>query len=107
MMSRIDRIARSAFVRRPLALEAPRPHAPPPPAPPSQPAGVSGRAYSDSPARGESELAAQLMGQDGTTRGLRGGPTVIEAAQSAYNRVEWSGRYDRRAAKGSTTRAQV
>lgn len=106
-MSRIDRIARSAFVRRPLALEAPRPHAPPPPAPPTQPASVSRRAFSENPARGESELTAQLMGQDGTGRGLRSGPTALEAAQSAYNRVEWSGSYDRRAAKGSTTRAQA
>lgn len=106
-MSRIDRIARSGFVRRPLALEAPRPLAPPPPAPPTEPASISRRAYSDTPPRGESELAAQLMGQDNPSRGLRGGPTVIEAAQSAYNRVEWSGRHDRRAPKGSAARAQV
>ncbi len=107
MMSRIDRIARSAFVRRPWTREALRALAAPsaPPAPPPLPSGR--RDFAESQTRGESELAAQLMGQDSSVRGLRGGPTVIEAAQSAYNRVEWSGRYDRRAAKGSTTRAQV
>jgi hypothetical protein len=107
MMSRIDRIARSAFVRRPLAPEAPRALAAPAPPPAARPIQPSARDFSDAPRHGESELAAQLMGQDGAARGLRGGPIVINATQSTYNRVEWSGDRDRRAAKGSAARTQA
>ena len=47
---------------------------------------------------------AHLYGQDGQKRGLRGGTPVLEAARRAYNTVEWSGRYDRRAPTGLFTR---
>ena len=43
---------------------------------------------------------AQLLGQDGQKRGLRGGPAVIDTAAASYNRTEWSGSKDRRARKG-------
>ncbi|MBW8815041.1 MAG: hypothetical protein JF588_16605 [Caulobacterales bacterium] len=57
--------------------------------------------------RGDSEFSAQLMGQEGQRRGLRGGTPLLEAARTAYNRVEWSGRYDRRARTGRTARTEV
>ena len=52
-------------------------------------------------------LDAQLLGQDGQKRGLRGGQTVLDQARCAYNSVEWSGRYDRRARKGRSTREEI
>lgn len=55
---------------------------------------------SAAPASGDSEFNAQLMGQDGQTRGLRGGGRLIETAHKVYNRIEWSGRRDRRARAG-------
>lgn len=57
--------------------------------------------------RGESEFSAQLMGQDGQRRGLRAGTPLLEAARTAYNRIEWSGSYDRRARAGRSTRTVV
>ena len=50
------------------------------------------------------ELAAQL---DGERRGLRGGASLLEIARAAYNRVEWSGSYDRRARKGRQARTEI
>ncbi len=40
--------------------------------------------------------AAQLLGQDGQRRGLRGGAPVLGAARSAYLDAEYSGEHDRR-----------
>jgi hypothetical protein len=54
-----------------------------------------------------SVFSAQLMGQDGQKRGLRGGPQVIDAARGAYNRVEYSGPADRRAPKGGAAKTQA
>ena len=39
---------------------------------------------------------AQLLGQDGARRGLRGGRPVLDQAHSAYLGSEWSGSADRR-----------
>ena len=50
---------------------------------------------------------AQLLGQDGQKRGLRGGPAVIDSAAASYNRTEWSGSKDRRARKGGLTKTQI
>ena len=47
---------------------------------------------------------AQLLGQDGQKRGLRGGQTVLDQARRAYNSIEWSGSYDRRARTGRLAR---
>jgi len=51
-----------------------------------------------------SVFSAQLMGQE---RGLRGGPQVLDAARSTYNRVEYSGPADRRAPKGGAAKTQA
>jgi hypothetical protein len=56
---------------------------------------------------GESEFAAHVMGQDGQRRGLRAGPSFVEAASQAYNRVEWSGSWDRRARVGRRTSTDI
>lgn len=56
---------------------------------------------------GDSEFNAHLMGQDGQRRGLRAGPPLLDAARQAYNRVEWSGRWDRRARAGRQARTEI
>ncbi len=52
-------------------------------------------------------FTAQLFGQDGRRRGLRGGQPVIEAARSAYLEAEYSGPNDRRPPKGLLTRTKI
>ena len=52
-------------------------------------------------------FAAQLMGQDGQKRGLRGGPEVIDKARSSYLGTEWSGPADRRPAAGRIAKTEV
>lgn len=52
-------------------------------------------------------FAAQLIGQDGAKRGLRAGAELIPTAKSLYNRIEWSGAKDRRAAKGANARTKI
>jgi hypothetical protein len=39
---------------------------------------------------------AQLLGQDGIKRGLKGGAPVLDAARAAYLDAEYSGEADRR-----------
>jgi hypothetical protein len=110
-MSRIDRIRRAGLIRRAYRAEAE-------PAPETQAATPAGRlvpvapvapprSFREGPPRGDSEFAAQLLGQTGERRGLRAGPPALEAARTAYNRVEWSGRYDRRARKGRQAREEI
>ncbi len=43
---------------------------------------------------------AQVMGQGGDKRGLRGGQPVLQGARSAYLEAEWSGPDDRRLSAG-------
>lgn len=45
-------------------------------------------------------FSAQLLGQDGQKRGLRGGAPVLNAARSTYLETEYSGEADRRPRKG-------
>jgi hypothetical protein len=71
---------------------------------------VSGPAPAPEPERlaeGASIFSAQLMGQDGQKRGLRGGPQVLDAARNTYNRVEYSGAADRRARKGGAAKTEI
>jgi hypothetical protein len=101
MLSRIEHISGSSASRptsravarvgdqpRPLALPAP--------------AGGAARVNPAPPVAlgGDAEFAAQVMGQDGQRRGLRGGPRILDDARVAYNRVQWSGNWDRRARSG-------
>lgn len=53
------------------------------------------------------EFDAQLLGQGGQKRGLRGGKPVLEQARSAYLETEWSGPADRRPPKGLLTKTSI
>lgn len=55
----------------------------------------------------ETAFAAQVMGQGGQKRGLRGGQPVLKQARSAYLETEWSGPQDRRPPSGAVTRTKV
>lgn len=111
MMSRIDRIRHAALVRRANRAEAERaadtrasaggnPLVPVDPVAPT-------RTFKDDGRSGHSELSAQLMGQMTERRGLRAGAPLLDTARHAYNRIEWSGSYDRRARKGRQTRTDI
>jgi hypothetical protein len=50
---------------------------------------------------------AQLYGQGGQKRGLRGGKPVLDHARAAYLETEWSGATDRRPPKGMLTKTKV
>ena len=76
----------------------------------SVPAIVAGepvRPVPDRSAEGASVFSAQLMGQDGQRRGLRGGPETLGAARSVYGATEWSGKADRRTRKGSIGKTEI
>jgi hypothetical protein len=111
MLSRIDRIGSRLPVRRTARTAADRhdeadiidgvslpvvtgPAAPPPPDRRGMKPAVT-------------ELVAHIMGQEGERRGLRGGAPILDAARTAYNRVEWSGSYDRRSRKGRNARTDI
>jgi len=71
---------------------------PPPPARDHEP---------KSPPASPGAVAAQLMGQEGHKRGLRGGKPVLDGARSAYLGAEYSGPNDRRPRKGRLTKTEV
>jgi hypothetical protein len=50
---------------------------------------------------------AQVLGQHGQKRGLKGGPPVLNAARAAYLGVEWSGPSDRRKATGKVAKKEL
>jgi hypothetical protein len=52
-------------------------------------------------------FAAQLLGQPGEKRGLRGGPEVIDGARSAYLQTEFLGPGDRRRPKGRAAKTEI
>jgi hypothetical protein len=52
-------------------------------------------------------VAAQLMGQGGQKRGLRGGQETLDKARSAYLEAEWSGHSDRRLRTGRITKTEI
>ncbi len=52
-------------------------------------------------------FAAQVMGQSGARKGLKGGPPVLDAARGTYLGAEYSGAKDRRPRPGKTTRTDV
>ncbi len=59
------------------------------------------------PAAADAATAAQLLGQGGQKRGLRGGPPVLTGARAAYLEAEWSGPHDRRKPTGRITKTQI
>jgi hypothetical protein len=52
-------------------------------------------------------FAAQVMGQGGHKRGLRGGDETLERARSTYLETEYSGPADRRLRRGRITRTEI
>lgn len=52
-------------------------------------------------------VAAQMIGQTGARRGLKGGSPVLDAARSAYLEAEFSGPGDRRPRAGGAHRTDV
>jgi hypothetical protein len=52
-------------------------------------------------------VEAQILGQDGQKRGLRGGKPVLDHARSAYLGAEYSGAADRRPRSGLITKTKV
>ena len=52
-------------------------------------------------------FAAQLIGQGGQRKGIRGGPPVINAARSAYLGTEYSGGNDRRPPTGQAKKTDI
>jgi hypothetical protein len=52
-------------------------------------------------------FAAQVIGQKGQKRGLRGGPPVLDAARSTYLGAEYSGQRDRRPRIGKARQTEV
>ena len=74
----------------PITAEPPE-HAPEAAAPPPSPAA----------------FAAQVIGQDGGRKGLRGGPPVLDAARSTYLGTEYSGPAERRPKPGKATKTEI
>lgn len=74
------------------AAQLPVPVSPPRTIPPSR------------PAAGAATIQAQIIGE---RRGLRAGATIHDQAKVTYNRTEWSGKKDRRAPKGGSTKTDV
>src|SRR3954470_21498563 len=107
-MSRIDRIRQTVSTRRAARTRAERPDEAFEPASANLPVPVgpvvAPRTFREERRRGDAEVSAQLIGQDGQRRGLRAGPTIHDIAREAYTRTEWSGSYDRRARKGRAAR---
>jgi len=56
---------------------------------------------------GPAAFAAQVMGQGGQKRGLRGGPETLDHARTTYLETEWSGPADRRPAPGRIAKTEI
>jgi len=69
-------------------------------APPALPVAISAASEALEPADPATVFAAQLLGQPGQKRGLRGGPETLERAREAYLGAQWRGRRDRRGGRG-------
>lgn len=59
------------------------------------------------PAAAAAAFAAQIIGQDGQKRGLRGGAPVLDAARSTYLGAEFTGEKDRRPPVGKTRKTEI
>lgn len=111
MMSRIDRIRRAVSAHSAARNDTARPDETFPSPASNLPVAVgpvtTHRSARDPGSPQDTEFNAQLIGQDGERRGLRAGPPLFERARTAYNGIEWSGGYDRRARKGRSARTDI
>ena len=64
-------------------------------------------AASPPPADPAAAFAAQMMGQTGQRRGLKGGPPVMDAARATYLGAEYSGEKDRRPPAGLIRKTEL
>ena len=55
----------------------------------------------------EAAYTAQVLGQSGQKRGLKGGAPVLEQAKSAYLGAAYSGSNDRRPRPGKVTKTEI
>ena len=55
----------------------------------------------------DAAFEAQLLGQDGQKRGLKGGKEVLEKARGAYLGTEYSGTADRRPSPGLIKKTEI
>jgi hypothetical protein len=85
--------------RRAKSADAKTPNLPVPVAPRDDPKAA--------PPPGPGVFAAQVLGQGGEKRGLKGGPPVLEGARSAYLQAEFLGPNDRRTRKGRITKTEI
>ena len=60
-----------------------------------------------SPVDPAAAFSAQLMGQTGQRKGLKGGPPVLNAARAGYLGAEYSGENDRRPPAGVIKKTDV
>lgn len=81
------------------------------PGPIEEPQAASGAApippLDPAPREGPPAISAQLMGQDGPAEGAAPANSAAREARSAYLKVEWSGRFDRRTRRGRITKTDV
>ena len=56
---------------------------------------------------GAAAFSAQLMGQSGQRRGLKGGPPVLDAARASYLGAEYSGAAERRPKPGTAEDSDI
>lgn len=59
------------------------------------------------PAPKAAAFAAQVLGQTGQRKGLKGGPPVLDAARSTYLGAEYSGSRERRPKPGGVTKTEI
>ncbi len=59
------------------------------------------------PPQDEATFTAQIIGQTGVRRGLKGGPPVLKQARSTYLETEYSGPNDRRPPAGRLRKTEI
>lgn len=64
-------------------------------------------AASNAPLDPAAAFAAQVMGQTGQRKGLKGGPPVLDAARSTYLGAEYAGEKDRRPPAGLIRKTEL
>lgn len=75
---------------------------------PADPAVTPARPAPTPPAEASpAAFAAQVMGQSGQRRGLKGGPPVLDAARSTYLGTAYAGAAERRPKPGKATDTDV
>ncbi len=74
---------------------------------PSKPQGSKPAKSAAASSQDEATFTAQMMGQTGVRRGLKGGPPVLKQARSAYLETEYSGPNDRRPPAGLLRKTEI